>query len=84
MSYRTTILLDEESRRAAKELALRMDCSVSQAIRNAIVGYRDASLGVPPAGRAKRKEALLKLFELFEGHDAEAEIARLKSEDEYQ
>lgn len=83
MTYRTTILLDEESRRAAKELALQLDCSMSEAIRTAIVRFRDASRGLPPASRAKRERALLRLFELFEGHDAQAEIARLKSEDQY-
>ena len=40
-SYRTTLILDDESRRAARELALRYDCSLSEAIRRAVVLHRD-------------------------------------------
>ena len=80
---RTSILLDEAARRAARELAVRYQCSASEAIRRAIVGHRDAVLGVPPAARRERTAALHRLFELFEGHDAEGEIAALKEQDEH-
>ncbi|MCA9796400.1 MAG: hypothetical protein KC910_31550 [Candidatus Eremiobacteraeota bacterium] len=79
--HRTTLLLDEESHRAAKELASRLDCSTSEAIRRAIVRYRDLTLGASPELRQHRKRVLQELFSLFEGHDAGEEIARLKSED---
>ncbi len=80
--HRTTLLLDEESRKAAKEIAARLDCSTSEAIRVAIVRYRDLALGVSEAVREERVKVLGHLFDLFEGHDADEEIARLKAEDE--
>ncbi len=79
--HRTTLLLDEESRRAARELAIRLDCSASEAIRRAIVRYRDSLFGIPASSRKERKAALSRLIDLFEGHDSDAEIARLKAED---
>ena len=82
MPTRTTILLDEAARTAARELALRYQCSTPEAIRRAILRQRDAVLGIPPAGRDKRVRALGRLFELFEGHDPEDEIRRLKEQDE--
>lgn len=81
MAYRTTLLLDDETRTAARELALRYDCSTSEAIRRAVRGHREAVLGSRPANRAKRVRTLERLFELFEGHDADREIRRLKEED---
>jgi hypothetical protein len=82
MAHRTTLILDESSQQAARELAHRYGCSTSEAIRRAIVRQRDAVLGVPPQRRRERSQALERLFELFEGHDAEEEIRRLKREDE--
>ena len=81
MAYRTTLLLDDETRTAARELALRYDCSTSEAIRRPVRGHREAVLGSRPTGRAKRVRTLERLFELFEGHDADREIRRLKEED---
>ena len=81
MNHRTTILLDDASREAAAALARRLNCSTSEAIRTAIVRYREIKDGVPPAARRKRVKTLHRLFKLFEGHDAEAEVRRLKSED---
>jgi hypothetical protein len=37
---------------------------------------------VSPKGRAARREVLDRMIDLFEGHDAAAEVARLKREDE--
>jgi hypothetical protein len=82
MAHRTTILFDEETRRAAKELALRYDCSTSEAVRRAVIRQRDANFGVPGQAQRERVRALRRLFDLFEGNDAEAEIRRLKAEDE--
>lgn len=82
MAHRTTLLFDKESRKAAKELARRYDCSTSEAVRRAVVRHRDAVFGIPVEARNHRVETLEHLFDLFEGHDAESEIRRLKSEDE--
>jgi len=82
MANRTTLILDDEARTAARELALRYDCTLSEAIRRAIVRHRDAVLGVPQAVRQERTQILERLFELFEGNEPYAEVRRLKSEDE--
>ena len=76
------MLLDDDTRAAACELALRYDCSTSEAIRRAVLRHRDAVLGVPATERAERVRLLHRLFELFDGHDAENEIRRLKEHDE--
>jgi hypothetical protein len=81
MAHRTTILLDEATRKAARELALRYDCSVSEAIRRAILTQRNQALGVSEERRRERLEAFDRLIELFDGHNARAELARLKEED---
>lgn len=82
MAHRTTLLLDDETRHAAKQLALHYDCSTSEAIRRAVVRHRDAAFGVPEERRRERRKILEHLFELFEGNDAEEEVRRLKAEDE--
>ena len=82
MSYRTTILLDDETREAARELAYRLNCSTSEAIRRAILRYRQMTAGATPERRRQRVKALEKLIALSEGLDAEAELERLKSEDD--
>ncbi len=66
-THRTTILLDDDTRHAARELALRYGCSVSEAIRRAVIRQRDASLGVPASTRKERRKVLERLFELFDG-----------------
>lgn len=80
---RTTIVLDAESRDAARDLAGRWQCSMSEAIRRAIVHQHSAVSGVSASERAERVRALLALAEAFEGHDAETEIAELKRQDEW-
>ncbi len=82
MAHRTTLILDDEARTAARQLASRYDCSASEAIRRAVVRHRDAVFGVPEGRRRERRQTLSRLFNLFEGHDAEEEIRRLKAEDE--
>lgn len=76
------MLLDDETRAAARDLAQRYDCSTSEAIRRAVLCHRDTVLGVPASERVERVRLLHRLFELFEGHDAEDEIRRLKEQDE--
>ena len=82
MATRTTVMLDEEARYAARELALRYGCSVSEAIRRAVLRHRDAVLGIPPARRSERVQILERLFDLFQDHDPADEVRRLKEEDE--
>jgi len=83
MRYRTTVLLDEPARLAAKKLAARFDVSPSEVIRRALVRYHDDVLGGGGQARRKRVAAALRLTTLLEGNDAEAEVRRLKKEDEY-
>lgn len=82
MGKRTTLILDEEARRAARQLAAEYGCSMSEAIRRAVVRQRDAVYGLTPGRSQERREILMRLFRLFEGHDADEEIRRLKAEDE--
>ncbi len=76
------MILDEESRRAARQLAESYDCSVSEAIRRAVVRQRDTERGLPAGRRQRRVATLESLFVLFENNDPEDEVRRLKSEDE--
>jgi len=82
MLSRTTLLLDDETRTAARKLAHRYGCSTSEAIRRSVLHHRDAVFGVPPAQRDERVRVLNRLFDLFEGHDVTDEIRRLKEQDE--
>jgi hypothetical protein len=83
MARRTTIVLDDETQRAARELANKYACSMSEAIRRAIIRQRSQELGVSDERRRQRLDAFARLIELFADHDAESEIARLKAEDEH-
>ena len=82
MAIRTTLMLDEDVRHAARELAHRYGCSVSEAIRRAVLRHRDTVLGIPPARRSERIRTLERLFDLFQDHDPVDEVRRLKEEDE--
>ena len=64
-----------------RELALKYGCSTSEAIRKAVLRQRDSVFGLPGAKRRERERVLERLFDLFEGNDAEDEIARLKTQD---
>jgi hypothetical protein len=79
---RTTLVLDEKAREAARQLARRHGCSLSEATRRALVRQRDSELGMPRGRRRERARAMRRLFELFEGNDPAAEVRRLKGEDE--
>lgn len=83
MSTRTTLILDEASRGAAKRLAAKLQVSPSEVVRRALVHYGDHVLGVVGERRRRRKNALARLSKLFEGNDPAAEVARLKEEDEF-
>lgn len=81
MTQRTTLVLDEQSRAAARQLARRYGCSVSEAIRRSVIRQRDAEMGLPARRRRERALVLRRLFELFDGNDPAAEVRRLKEED---
>jgi hypothetical protein len=82
MASRTTLVLDDKAREAARQLARRYGCSLSEATRRALIRQRDVELGVPRERRRERVEALGRLFDLFEDNDPLAEVKRLKAEDE--
>jgi hypothetical protein len=82
MAARTTLVLDDKAREAARQLARRHGCSLSEATRRALIRQRDVEIGVPAERRRERVKALRRLFDLFAGNDARAEVRRLKAEDE--
>jgi len=82
MAHRTTLILDDVTRAAAQRIARRQGITVSEAIRRSVLAQRDNVLGVAPARRRERRRALGRLFKLFRGNDAAAEVRRLKREDE--
>ena len=82
MASRTTLVLDEKAREAARQLARRYGCSLSEATRRALIRQRDAELGVARPRRRERVQALRTLFGLFDGNDPAREVRRLKAEDE--
>lgn len=75
---RTTLILDEEADSAARQLADYYGCPVPDAIRRSVIAQRDLVSGVPKGIRQQRVKTLNRLFELFEGNDAAAEVRRLK------
>lgn len=75
-------MLDEASLRAAQDLSARLQVSTSEAIRRAIIGYRDQLTEVPHQVRAERRRAFEELIAAFRGHDPAEEVRRLKEEDE--
>jgi hypothetical protein len=76
------LVLDEQARAAARQLARRYGCSLSEATRRALIRQRDAEVGIPRARRRERLRTLRRLFDLFSENDAAAEVRRLKAEDE--
>ncbi len=76
-------MLDEETRDAAKRLATRYGCSTSEAIRRSVLAHRNTVFGVSEEVRQRRVKVLERLIELFDGHDAEAEIRQRRAEDEF-
>src|SRR4029450_11216914 len=51
MAHRTTLLLDDETRTAARELARQFGISVSEAIRRSVIHQRDLTVGLPAERR---------------------------------
>lgn len=83
MAHRTTVMLDDEAQEAARELANRLRVSTSQAIRLAIVGYRNIVVGVVPEDRKRRMAAFERLVELMDGKDPGSELDKSRSEDDF-
>ena len=81
-AVRTTILLDPDSRRAAKQLAAKLDVSPSEVIRRALVHYQGQVMGTPSAGELTRsKLALLeRSLQVFKRTDPAAEARRIRRE----
>jgi hypothetical protein len=78
---RTTIVLGERERRAAKRLADLWGVTPSEAIRRAVVRVDEAEV---PASRQRvrraRAAALEQARDVFDGMDVEREIARIQAE----
>jgi hypothetical protein len=81
MTRRTSLVLDDRTRAAARDLARKYGCSVSEAIRRSVLRQRDAEIGVPAPRRRERVLALRRLIELSEGNDPAEETRRLKAQD---
>jgi len=81
-AVRTTILLDPDTRRAAKQLAAKLDVSPSEAMRRATIRYRDELIGAPSkAERVRRRlDALARAPEVFKNMDPAAEMRRIRRE----
>jgi hypothetical protein len=79
--HRTTILLDESARSAAKVLAAHFQISPSEAMRRALIRYRDEVCG-PSADHRRRMRALLdQLVAGSDESDPSEEIKQRKRED---
>jgi hypothetical protein len=83
MAHRTTILLSDDARRAAREVATVLEVTPAEAVRRAIVAYRDQVLGVPAESRKRRVQAFKRVAELFADNDPEVEIRALKAQDSF-
>ncbi len=78
---RTTIVLGERERRAAKKLAAHWGVTPSEAIRRALLKVESQELEVGRNRRIKeRAAAFLQLITLFKGHDPRDELARIRDD----
>jgi hypothetical protein len=80
-SNRTTIVLGEKERRAAKRLAALWGVSPSEAIRRAVIKVDEEAV---PASRERARRARAKALhsarDVFDTMDVAAEIARISEE----
>ena len=80
-SNRTTIVLGEKERRAARRLATLWGVSPSEAIRRAVIKVDEETV---PASRERarraRASALDRAREVFASMDIESELARINDE----
>lgn len=81
MAGRTTIVLGEKERRAAKRLAALWGVTAAEAIRRAVIKVDEAEI---PASRERAKRqraaALDRARDVFVGMDIDAEIDRINEE----
>lgn len=94
MSRTLTLQVDDDLYQLLTTAARSQDRSIGSFIDSALrarirelpfVGTHvrpESGVGAPPRYQNERRRTLERLFELFEGHDAEAEIRRLKEQDE--
>ena len=83
MVHRTTILLSDDARRAARDVATALEVTPAEAVRRAIVAYRDQVLGVSADSRKRRVLAFKRAAELFADNDPVAEVGALKTQDPF-
>jgi hypothetical protein len=81
--HRTTVLLDEESQKAARRLAAHLNVSPSEAMRRALIAYQASLLGSSKASIRRRRALLDRLVEVSVGGDPAEEIRGRKEEDEF-
>ena len=81
-AVRTTIMLDPDSRRAAKQLAAKLDVSPSEVIRRALAHYQGDVMGTPAKSERIRSRlaALERSLEVFKRTDPAAESKRIRRE----
>lgn len=80
-SQRTTIVLGDKERRAAKKLAAHWRVTPSEAIRRALLKVEAEELEV--AGNRFRRErvaAFGELIKLFKGYDPSEELGRIRED----
>jgi hypothetical protein len=74
-------MLDAPARSAALALAAHLKVSPSEAMRRALLRYRDEICGPSALERQRRRRALEKLIETSEGMNPAEEIRMRKRED---
>ncbi|TDI42769.1 MAG: hypothetical protein E2P02_12550 [Acidobacteria bacterium] len=80
-SSRTALVLEDETRQAAQQLALRYGCSMPESIRSAVVHQRNAAIGVPADRRQERRQIIRAAIRAVAGNDPDEEIRQLNAED---
>ncbi len=73
-------MLDETARRAVQQVSERLGVTPSEAMRRALVSYRDEVLGPSPERVQERVQALAALRRKFRGHDGRREVKALYAE----
>ncbi len=78
---RTTIILGNKERRAAKKLAAHWGVTPSEAIRRALLKVESQELEATRSReRRGRLAAFKELIRLFDGHDPEKELAEIRAD----
>mgnify|MGYP001574389076 CR=1 FL=1 len=81
MAGRTTIVLGERERRAAKKLAAHWGVTPSEAIRRALLKVEAQELEATRSrARRERVAAFQELVKLFDRYDPEEELARIRED----